>query len=355
LHANKIGDELKMKLLLNFIALIILLGSVNLFAQDVSSLGQNSANIKLTGQSSMTFLQVGVSPKAAALGDAYTAMSQGVESVFFNPAGLSEMNTTYQAFVSSTQWFADIKYLAGAIGYNSGNYGAFAFSFIVVDYGTIKGYALVPEASTGKNYQPLGNLQNVGAYSFGLTYVKAVSTKFSIGGTVKYVGQNLGQLTDANYNAVSDNSAHKFAFDMGIKYFPGIESLRLGMSIRNFSTFVQYQNFESPLPLAFSVGLGMNLMDLFNKDISQDHALVLSSEFVHPNDYTDRVNTGLEYTFMKMVSLRAGYETNHDILSWSGGVGLGTSLGGTRIDIDYSYSHTKYFNGVNRFALNVGF
>ena len=343
-----------MKLLIKIIAFIISLSSMNLLAQDISSLGQNSANVKLTGQSSMTFLQVGVSPKAAALGDAYTAMSQGVESVFFNPAGLTEMNTTYQAFVSSTQWFADIKYLAGAVGYNSGDYGAFALSFIVVNYGSIKGTALVPSTSTGANYTLTGDVKNVGAYSFGLTYVKAVSTKFAIGGTVKYVGQQLGQLTDANGNT-SDNNANKFAFDMGVKYFPGIESLRLGMSIRNFSTFVQYQSFESPLPLAFSVGLGMNLMDLINKDISKEHALVLSSEFVHPNDYTDRVNTGLEYTFMNLVSLRAGYETNHDILSWSGGIGLGTSLGGTRIDVDYSYSHTKYFDGVNRFALNVGF
>ncbi len=344
-----------MKLLINFIASIISLSSMNLIAQDISSLGQNSANVKLTGQSSMTFLQVGVSPKAAALGDAYTAMSKGVESVFFNPAGLTEMNSKYEAFVSSTQWFADIKYLSGAIGYNSEDYGAFALSFIIVDYGTIKGTALVPEASTGANYKILGNLQNVGAYSFGLSYVKAVSNKFSIGGTVKYVGQQLGQLTDASYNAISDNNANKIAFDMGVKYFPGIESLRLGMSIRNFSTFVQYQNFESPLPIAFSVGLGMNLMDLINKDMSADHALVLSSEFVHPNDYTDRVNTGLEYTFMKMVSIRGGYETNHDVLSWSGGVGLGTSFGGTRIEVDYSYSHMKYFDGINRFALNVGF
>ena len=343
-----------MKLLIKIIAFIISLGSMNLLAQDIGSLGQNSSNVKLTGQSSMTFLQIGVSPKAAALGDAYTAVSQGVESVFFNPAGLTEMNSQFQAFVSSTQWFADIKYLAGAIGYNSGDYGAFALSFIVVDYGTIKGTSLVPAASTGANYTLTGDVKNVGAYSFGLTYVKAVSTKFAIGGTVKYVGQQLGQLTDANGNT-SDNNANKLAFDMGVKYFPGIESLRLGMSIRNFSTFVQYQNFESPLPLAFSVGLGMNLMDLINKDMAKEHQLVLSSEFVHPNDYTDRVNTGLEYTFMNLVSLRAGYETNHDILSWSGGIGLGTSLAGTRIDVDYSYSHTNYFDGVNRFALKVGF
>ena len=330
------------------------------FAQviDMNTEGQGGVDLKKTGQTTMNFLQVGVSTKASGLADAYTALSSGVESIFTNPAGLSEMTSEYEAFVSSTQWFADIKYLAGAAAWNGGNLGVFGLSFIVVDYGSIKGTSLLSNDAAGTDpngYTLTGDVPNVGAYSFGLTYVKAVSTKFSIGGTVKYVGQNLGQLTDADYNAISDNNAHKFAFDMGVKYFPGIESLRLGMSIRNFSTFVQYQNFESPLPVSFAVGLGMNLMDLINKDISTEHALVISSEFVHPNDYTDRVNTGLEYTFMNMVSLRAGYETNHDVLNWSGGIGLGTSLGSSRIEIDYSYSHTKYFDGVNRFALNVGF
>ena len=342
-----------MKLLIKIIAFVISLSSLSLFAQDYGSIGENGANIKQTGQATMTFLQIGVSPKAAAMGDAYTAMSKGVQSVFFNPAGLTEMNSQFEAFVSSTQWFADIKYLAGAVGYNAGDYGCVALSFIIVDYGTIKGTALVPNGSTGANYILTGDVENVGAYSFGLTYVKAINTKFSIGGTVKYVGQKLGQLND-NGN-ISDNDGNKLAFDLGVKYFPGIKSLRLGMSIRNFSTYLQYQDFASPLPLAFSVGLGMNLMDLINKDLSNDHALVLSSEFIHPNDYTDRVNTGIEYTFMNMVSLRGGYETNHDVLSWSSGIGLHTSLSGTDIEVDYSYSHTKYFDGVNRFSLDVGF
>ena len=337
-----------MKLFTKLFILALSLGVVNLMAQDAG------VNLKQSGQSSMTFLQVGVSPRSAAMGDANTALSSGVESVFSNPAGLTEMNSQFQAFISSTQWIADIKYLAGAVAWNAENYGSIALSFVYVDYGTIKGTAFVPASSTGANYILTGNVPNVGAYSFGLTYVKAVSTKFSIGGTIKYVGQQLGQLTDAAGNT-SDNNSNKLAFDMGIKYFPGIESLRLGMSIRNFSTFVQYQYFQSPLPLEFSVGIGMNIMDLINKNLSQDHSIMVSTEFVHPNDYTDRVNTGVEYTFMKTVSLRAGYESNQDIFGWSGGVGLEHEIGGTQLEVDYSYSSTQYFNGVNRFSLNIAF
>lgn len=347
-----------MKRKILYIVTIISLSALNLFAQtDLTGVGQSGVDLKKTGQTTFNFLQIIVSPKASAMGNASTALSQGAESIFTNPAGLPEMASDFEFFVSSTQWFADIKYLAGAVAWNTGIYGSIGLSYIAVDYGTIQGADLVPSDQAGSNplgYVLTGDIKNVGAYSFGLSYVKDISTKFAIGGTVKYVGQQLGQNVDAEGN-IAENNANKVAFDLGVKYFPGIESISLGMSMRNFSTFVRYHSFQSPLPLAFSVGLGMNLMDIINKDISKENVLILSSEFVHPNDYTDRVNTGLEYTFMNLVSLRAGYVTNHDILSWSGGIGLGTSIGDRRIKIDYSYSNTKYFDAVNRFALTVGF
>ncbi len=344
-----------MKSLMKIIALFLVI-NLNLHAQvDMKTTGQGGVNLKQTGQTTMNFLQISVSPKASALGNAFTAISKGVESVFANPAGLPEMNSKYEAFVSSTQWFADIKYLSGAVAWNGEEYGAVALSFLLVDYGTIRGTALVDAASTSpENYILTGDVKNVGAYAFGLTYVKKISPKFAIGGTAKYVGQQLGQSVDAAGN-VSDNRANKWVFDMGIKYFPGIESLRLGMSMRNFSTFVRYQSFSSPLPIAFAVGLGMNIMDLINKKLSEEHSLLVSSEFIHPNNYTDRVNAGVEYTYLNMISLRAGYESNHDIFSWSGGVGIKQSIGGVKFDINYSYSATEYFDGVNRFSLSVAF
>lgn len=339
--------------------IVILISYSSLMAQvDMNTTGQGGVDLKQSGKSTMNFLQVGVSAKAAGLGNAYTALSKGVESVFTNPAGLTEMNSEFEAFVSTTQWFADIKYLAGAIAWNAKDYGALAVSFVVVDYGTIKGTALVPKAGTGAdNYILTGNVENVGAYSFGLTYVKSISDKFSIGGTAKYVGQQLGRLTDAT-GVTTDNNNSRMAFDMGVKYFPGIESLRLGMSIRNFSTFVTYENqgnAAAPLPLTFAVGAGMNIMDVINKGIAKDHSLLVTAEFIHPNNYTDRVNAGFEYTFMKMFSLRAGYEGNHDVLSWAGGVGVKQTIEGIEFQIDYSYSKAQYFDSVNRFGINIAF
>ena len=97
----------------------------------------------------------------------------------------------------------------------------------------------------------------------------------------------------------------------------------------------------------------MNMMDIINKDMANDHSLMFSAEFLHPNNYTDRINLGLEYTFMDIVSLRSGYETNHDILSWSGGLGVKQSLGDVIFNIDYSYSNTELFDGINRFSIRI--
>jgi len=349
-----------MKRIIILIVSIISVSGWSLFAQgiDMKTEGQGGVGLKKTGQTTMNFLQIGVSPKASGLGAAYTSLSRGVESIFANPAGLTEMTSQFEAFVSSTQWFADIKYLSGALAWNADEWGAFGFSFVIVDYGSITQTTLIPSTAAGTDplgYTKLGEVKNVGAYSIGFSYVRQISTKFSIGGTAKYVGQQLGQvmLTDG----LSDIQKHTWAFDMGVKYFTGIESLRLGMSMRNFSTPIYYQSASAKftLPMTFAVGLGMNIMDLINKDMSKEHQLMLSAEFVHPNNYTDRICTGFEYTFSDMVSLRAGYETNHDVLSWAGGVGVKQSIGGILFDINYSYSDTEYFDGVNRFSINIAF
>ena len=345
-----------MKRIFVIVHVILCIAALTVYAQvDMKNTGQGGVDVKLSGQTTMNFLQVNVSPRAAGMGTAYASMAHGVESVFSNPAGLPEMESSFEGFVSSTQWFADIKYVAGALAWNAKEYGAVALSAEIVDYGTIKGTAFVPRNSTGpENYILTGNVPNVGAYVFGLTYVKPISNEFAIGGTVKYAGQQLGQLIDIN-GTVSDNTAKKWVFDMGVKYFPGIESLRLGMSIRNFSTFVRYQSFQSPIPLEFSVGLGMNILDVFNTGTIKDHEFFLSTDFVHPNNYTDRINVGVEYNFLKKFSLRGGYQSNHDLLSWSGGGGIAQSIGGVDLHVDYAYSGTKNFGGIHRLAMGFAF
>jgi hypothetical protein len=329
--------------------------SVPLFAQQ-DLVFEQGVGLKKVGQSTMTFLQVGVVPRASALGEAYTAVGKGPEALFYNPAGLAEMKGRFGAFVSGTKWIADIQYLGGALAWKLGDVGTVGLSFLTVDYGEMFGTSLISKSSAASNplgYIDNGAFSNTGAYAFGLGFARTVSSMFIIGGDVRYVGQQLGQsiTTDTN-GELKANKTNKLVFDLGVKYNTGFKSFNFGMSIRNFATSVKYEELTAQLPMTFAVGGSMDLLDWFMSD-HKDHAALFSVEFTHPNNYTERLHMGLEYTFMNKLSLRGGYVTNHDLMGLSFGAGFSQSLMGKNMELSYSYSMMEVFDNVSR--LSVGF
>ncbi|MDZ7261690.1 MAG: PorV/PorQ family protein [candidate division KSB1 bacterium] len=336
-----------------FIYMIVL--SVGLWSMDVVWAQAELApgvGMKKVGQSTMNFLQVSVLPGASAMGEAYTAYGTGCEGIFFNPAGLPEMDSRFAALVATTQWVVDINYLAGALAWNLGNMGTLGLSFVTVDYGEIIWTGLAESPDDVKGYKEFGTVSNVGAYAFGVSYGRRITNMFSIGGNVRYVGQQLGE----SYleTGKKKNSESQVAFDMGVKFYPGIKSFRFAMSIRNFGPSIKYEEITAHLPLTFAVGVAMDMMDLIVPGHSQENRLLVSAEFVHPNNYTERVNVGVEYKLMKMLALRGGYQSNTDLAGFSGGIGITPpSVGGAKLEFGYSYSVLEIFDGVNRFSLKV--
>ena len=304
----------------------------------------------------MNFLLVGISPRACALGEAFTCIGTGSESMFYNPAGLTVMESDFNIDINYTQWIADINYLGGGVAWNLGTYGVVGLNLLTIDYGVINGTSLIPE-SQESNY-PLGYIDNgpvsnVGAYSVGLSYAKAISQEFSIGGNIKIAGQNLGQ--NSWGGNTKDNNATKLVFDAGVRYNTGFKDFIFGMSIRNFSTNIKREEIEEQLPLLFSFGASINLLKVVNEELAKDSKLVFAIDFLHPNNYSERVNLGMEYHFLGMISLRGGYQTNRDLASWSGGIGLNTSISNYDLEVNYSYSRFKYFDSVSRVSLVFSF
>ncbi len=302
-------------------------------------------------QSTMNFQLISISPKASSMGEAFYSIGIGSESVFYNPAGLSLTKHQYDITLNYTQWIADINYLGGAVAYNLENYGTVALSALTVDYGTIYGTQLDPSSSSASGYIETGNVSNVGAYSFGLSYAKSINEKFSIGGNVRIVGQNLG--TNTFVNGVSkENKATKLVFDAGVLYNTGFKNFRFGMAIRNFSSNIKREEISEQLPLTFTMGGAIDLMKFLNEKNNDE--LTLAIDFLHSNSYSERINLGAEYKFLEMLSLRAGYQTNRDIASWSAGVGFFTTLSDYNLEVNYSFSKMDIFNNVNRLSLNIG-
>jgi len=216
--------------------------------------------LKKLGQSTMNFQLVSTSARASGMGDAFFAVGNGAESVFYNPAGLALGEYEFDINLGYTQWIADVNYLTATAAYNMGNIGAIALSVLTVDYGTINGTRLVDPALMGSHpsgYIDTGELSNIGAYSVGFSYAKAISTQFSIGGSVRLVGQNLGTSTYIS-GEVTNNEISKLIFDAGVKYLTDFKDFRFGMAVRNFGTSVKREVVEEQLPLTFTIGTAIN-------------------------------------------------------------------------------------------------
>jgi len=316
----------------------------------------SQTNLNKTAQSTMNFLLVGTIPKACAMGEAFVTMGTGSESIFYNPAGLAVVDKTFDINLSYTDWIADINYISGAIGWDLDELGVVGVHLLTVDYGDILGTSLISPSESNLyplGYRDNGLISNVGAYVIGLTYSKLITQEFSLGLTLKYAGQNLGQNTFNN--STIDNDAAIFAFDAGVRYQTSFNGFAFGMYLRNFSTNLKREEIEEQLPLIFSFGASINFLEIIVDKKSNENNLIFEIDFLHQNNYTERINMGLEYQFFKMFFLRGGYQTNRDLASWSGGLGFKTELSDYEIGVNYSYSSFEIFNSVNRLSLNFLF
>jgi hypothetical protein len=318
---------------------------------------QAQVGLKKVAQSTMNFLLVNVSPRAGAMGETFIAVGKGAESIFFNPAGVVEVPGRFDMKMYATRWIADINYLADALVWNMGNVGSIGVSLLWVDYGTIHSTSLISKAQQAQyplGYRDNGSMDNVGAYAIGVTYGRAISDRFMIGGNIRYVGHNLGQ-NMMGENISRDNNAVKLVFDAGVKYYTGLKSIRFGMAIRNFSSNLKREEISEPLPILFTMGVAMDLFQLMPSLQTDNSSLTFALDFLHLNNYTERLNIGAEYLLWNTIALRSGYQTNQDLASWSGGIGLFSGFGRYNITFDYSYSNFDIFQNVNRFSLGLSF
>jgi hypothetical protein len=317
---------------------------------------QAQVGLSKVAQSTMNFLLVSTSPKASGMGEAYSTLGRGVEAVFYNPAGLSAISSQFDASVDITNWIADIKYFAAKAAYNLGNYGVVGVHLLTVDYGQITGTRLLYDYERSlypKGYKETGMVNNVAAYSCGITYAQYINTQFSIGGTVKVAGQNLGETMMAA--GMKENNAMKLVFDAGVQYHTGLKWFTFGMMIRNFASNIKREEIDEQLPLLFVLGGSINVMDIVLPDHGRDTDLLFALDFLHHNNYSERVNLGLEYRLLDGLSIRGGYQTNRDLASWSVGAGFRTTVEDYGIEVDYSFSQFDVFSDVNRLSLGFSF
>lgn len=308
------------------------------------------------GQTTMKFLSAPLGAKATGMGDAMTAIEGNSQSIFYNPAGMAFQSSLFDVSFGNVKWIADIDYQYAAMSFapRNGLYGVFGVSFMSVDYGDI---LETIRDNTERGYRELG-YYNPNAVAFGVSYARALSNQFSVGGNIRYVDVNLvnAPIGLSNGDIVRQKfDMQTYTVDFGVLFKTGFRSLNFAMSLRNYSNEVTYIQDTQELPLTFRIGLAMNVLDFtsLNPDL---HTLWVSVDANRPRDYYEQFMVGAEYAFMDRLFLRGGYVFPTDEQGASFGVGVNLPFA-SRYGIRADYSHTAFgvFNSVNRISVQLSF
>jgi len=309
-------------------------------------------DVKLA-QTGFQFLSVGSNARGSAMANALTTVEIGSAALQYNPAGMARQGQLIDLTLGQNQWIDGIKYnsLGLSVSPYGGRYGVLGLSLLSVDYGEVQG-TMVWGNSQG--YIDTDILTPT-AFAAGVGYAKSLTNKFAVGGQVKVTGQQLGHsliLTGEGGDSlkVRENRAVTTAYDFGTIYRTGWKSLAFGMSVNNFSREIKYEQENFELPLTFKIGASLDLLDLWTGRPA-GMGLMLSVEALHPRDYPEQLNLGLEYQYQRMLYMRLGYM----LVSDEAHVTIGGGLQKYGLGIDYAYVPFGVFDNVQMFTLHFGF
>jgi len=320
------------------------------------------AQAQKVGSTSMQFLKVVPSARAAAVGEAYSVWASGAEAVFWNPSGVAlvenqEFSATY------IDWLFDAR--QGAISYalGLGNFGAVGLQIQYADFGTFEEttnalpYIKDVDAPgmTGRTFHPF-------SYVVGATYARSLSDRFAVGIGMKYAreslfdGQSIAAMVSQGVQENVNTWASGLLFDLGIRYNTGYRSIQVASSVQNFGADVKYAKESHPVPLLFRFGIAADLIgpDALLLSGSDESRLSAAFDMFHPNDYAQQGHLGIEYELSGMFALRAGYKFNYDYEGLTFGGGIKHSLGSVMLSLDYSYgSFGTYLGNVQRLSMGA--
>ncbi|MFT5232741.1 MAG: long-subunit fatty acid transport protein [Candidatus Krumholzibacteriia bacterium] len=275
-------------------------------------------------------LKIGVSARATAMGSAFTGVADDATAVFWNPGGLVNVKGN-EVSINHVAWAADTKLSTAIMAFNPRSIpGTFALS--------VRSFWMDPQlVRTAFNPEGTGETFDSGTTTFGFSYARFFTDKFSAGVTINYLHMGLAE--------TAVNSA---ALDFGIMYRIGIKDLKLGMTIQNLGGKFEFDERESKLPVVFKVGVSFNLIK------NENHRLTPSLEFQHPADNVERANVGAEYALSNFFFLRGGYHIEYDTDGLAFGFGAALPTGDNRaIQADYSAVDMEALGYVHRFTVSV--
>lgn len=330
--------------------LLVVLVSLGAFLNDVHAQSK-------VGTTAAPFLTLGTGARASALGHSYTALANGPDALFWNPAGIAIKNDERDPLggimFTNKQWFANINYNAIGATLPVTRRGQVLGAHVVyLDYGSMPVRTVDRPEGTGEMFSSYD-------ISAGLSFASPVTPNFYVGGTAKYVRQRIWDMT-----------ASTVAIDIGFTLItPYLNGLRMGASLSNFGGKMQmdgintqfrvdpfpnnsgavdnvvsrYYLDEWDIPVQFKFGILWPVVKTGNVEwqiMGESHQTNdqhLNADFGSQLLYRTRSTTSALRTGYKDFPLSRDFKFDHVDSHWTFGVGFETYISQLKFGVDYAY------------------
>jgi hypothetical protein len=283
---------------------------------------------------SLSFLSTIPAARPASMGSAFAAVSDDINAIFVNPAGLGtvakiELSGTYN------NWFEGITYMCIAGCYSIKNIATVGVSGIVLNYGDL---IQTEEVSgnikdTGKKFQPQDLVVSAGAAR------EIIPTKLYIGAVGKVVSESIGP-----------SASSGFGLDAGV-LFKILDNVNIGAAVQNLGISSKFENKTFSAPLNLRAGGMYNL-----KFVGKGGGLALAGDLaLCDKDMVICLGSELSYPLGEefILRIRGGYQVGKILGGFSIGGGIIYKTDSTDIIIDVGYVPVKDLGDTLRIGVGV--
>jgi len=297
-------------------------------------------------------LLIPVGARGIATGGAFIANLTGLESIYYNPAGL-DVTAQTEAMFSYLNYIADINMSYFAAATSLGDVGSIGLSIKTMSFGDIPITTADFPDGTGSTYSP-------SFIVLGLTYSKVITDRISVGTNIKLINET-----------IVNTSATGFGIDVGVQYrFDN--RLSLGVALKNIGPNMKYSGPDlqtsTSIPGSF-IGTGGGTFEITAEEFqipsyfelsvayaypfNEQNSLVIASTYTANNSLEDLFLFGLEYSYLNTFFIRGGYDmlvenADESIYGFTAGAGISYQIGDQiGIGFDYAFREVKDFPSSN--------
>ncbi|MBV6511860.1 MAG: hypothetical protein FMNOHCHN_01347 [Ignavibacteriaceae bacterium] len=314
------------------------------------------------GTSAAEHLLLPVSASLYGMANADIAANEGINSFFYNPAGVHGDFATITGMFSYMRLIADMGLSYTSVAANFGNYGSMVFSVKSLEVGDIPETTVDMPYGTGNFFSPSLVVNSLG-------YSNTIGNNLSLGGSVNLI-----------YEKIKAAEATGVSFDIGFLYknVGSVPGLSVAGVVKNFGPAMQFDGSDLLITARDTVGTrGPRIVKISTnedelplitelgvtyKTVQFENYGVRVSGLYSGSSYTEsEIRLGTEFSYNNQFFLRAGYAflnsgSDEDRNIYGPAFGAGVHLNYLfDMKVDYAYRSARYFSSQSIITVQLGF